>query len=137
MVTKESNQKGAFRALADPTRRDILVLLEKGALSVGEIAREFPVSRPAISKHLRILEQARLVSEVREGRRHVYQVDPGPLAEVSGWLELFEQAKGMPAKTKPAKSKPVAAKRARRAKPAAAPPQEEKVVAVEDDWKQW
>jgi DNA-binding transcriptional ArsR family regulator len=132
MVTKESNQKGAFRALADPTRRDILVLLEKGALSVGEIAREFPVSRPAISKHLRILEQARLVSEVREGRRHVYQVDPGPLAEVSGWLELFEQAKGMPAK-----SKPVAAKRARRAKPAAAPPQEEKVVAVEDDWKQW
>ena len=123
MVTKESNQNGAFRALADPTRRDILVLLEKGALSVGEIAREFPVSRP-------------LVSEVREGRRHVYQVDPGPLAEVGGWLELFEQAKGRPAKTKPAKSKPVAAKRARQAKPAAAPPKEEK-VAVEDDWKQW
>lgn len=132
MVTKKLNQNAAFRALADPTRRNILVLLEKGTLSVGEIAREFPVSRPAISKHLRILEQTGLVSEVRDGRRHVYRVDTGPLAEISGWLELLEPAKGIAAK-----SKPVAAKRVRRAKPAAEPPKAEHFVAVEDDWKQW
>ena len=137
MVTKESKQNGAFRALADPTRRHILVLLEKGTLSVGEIAQEFPVSRPAISKHLRILEQAGLVSEVREGRRHVYQGISRPLAEVTGWLGLFEPAKSRPVKSKAAKIRPTAAQRSRRAKPVAEPPKAEQVVAVEDDWKQW
>ena len=127
MVTKHSYQNDAFRALADPTRRDILVLLEKGVLSVGEIALEFPVSRPAISKHLRILEQARLVSEVREGRRHVYRVDPGPLAAVRSWLDLFQ----------PPDSKPLEEKRAPRVKRAAPTVKKEPVVALEDDWKQW
>lgn len=127
MVTIRFSQNGAFRALADPTRRDILVLLEKGALSVGEIALEFPVSRPAISKHLRILEQAGLVSEVREGRRHVYQVDAGPLTEVYGWLDHFQ----------PAKTAPVAKKKMRKAKPAAPPVRKAPPVAVEDGWKQW
>ena len=128
MVTNIVNPNGPFRALADPTRRDILVLLEKGALSVGEIALEFPMSRPAISKHLRILEQARLVSEVREGRRHVYQVDPGPLASVRAWLDLFGQAK----------KKPISEKKASKAVRRVAPPPKEKpVVVVEDDWKQW
>ena len=127
MVTIRSSQNGAFRALADPTRRDILVLLEKGALSVGEIALGFPVSRPAISKHLRILEQAGLVSEVREGRRHVYQVDEGPLKEVYGWLDHF----------RPAKAGPAAKKKTRKVKPAAPPVRKAPAVAVEDDWKQW
>jgi DNA-binding transcriptional ArsR family regulator len=127
MVTNNSNHQNPFRALADPTRRGILVLLGRGPLSVGEIALDFPVSRPAISKHLRILEQARLVSEVREGRRHVYQVDTGPLEEVRSWLELLQ----------PADSKPVKEKQVRRVKRAAPAPKKEPVVAVGDDWKQW
>ena len=127
MVTIESNHQDLFRALADPTRRSILVLLGSGPLSVGEIALEFPVSRPAISKHLRILEQARLVSEVREGRRHVYQVDPGPLAAVRSWLELFQ----------PTDSKPLEEKKTPRKERSTPRPKKEPVVVVEDDWKQW
>ena len=127
MVTYNSKHPDLFRALADPTRRSILVLLGSRALSVGEIAVEFPVSRPAISKHLRILEQARLVSEVREGRRHVYQVDPVPLGEVRSSLELFQ----------PPSSKPPEKKKAPRVKRTAPPPKIEPDVAVEDDWKQW
>ena len=127
MVTKESNHQDLFRALADPTRRSILVLLGSGPLSVGEIALEFPVSRPAISKHLRILEQARLVSEVREGRRHVYQVDPGPLAEVRSWLGPFQ----------PPDSRPLEEKKAPREKPSRPRTKKEPVVVVGDDWKQW
>ena len=127
MVTIKSNHHDPFRALADPTRRSILVLLDSGPLSVGEIALEFPVSRPAISKHLRILEHARLVSEVREGRRHVYQVDPGPLAEVRSWLGPFQ----------PPDSKPPEEKKAPRQKRSTPRPKKEAVVVVEDEWKQW
>ena len=79
----------AFGALADPTRRAVLDLLRAGRRPAGEIARVFPVSRPAISKHLRILRRAHLVEERREGRRRLYQLNPAPLKAVDSWLEQY------------------------------------------------
>jgi DNA-binding transcriptional ArsR family regulator len=79
----------AFNALADPTRRAVLDLLRKGSQPAGQIARAFPVSRPAISKHLRLLRRAHLVEERREGRNRVYQLSPGPLKAVDNWLEHY------------------------------------------------
>ena len=75
-----------FRALADPTRRAVLDMLRNGSRSAGEIARVFPVSRPAISKHLRCLRRAELLREHRRGRHRVYTVNPAPLKEVDLWL---------------------------------------------------
>ena len=79
----------AFGALADPTRRAVLDLLRAGRRPAGEIARAFPVSRPAISKHLRVLRRAHLVEERREGRHRLYQLDPTPLRAVDSWLEQY------------------------------------------------
>jgi DNA-binding transcriptional ArsR family regulator len=78
-----------FRAVGDATRRAILDRLRPGGLPVHEIAGEFDVSRPAISKHLRILRQARLVVERRDGRRRVYDLRPEPLVHVDRWLEGY------------------------------------------------
>lgn len=89
MVTGDSTSEGVFRAIADPTRRAILDRLREGGRAVGTIAREFPVSRPAISKHLRILREARLVVERREGRRRVYALNPRPLRHLDEWLEEY------------------------------------------------
>jgi DNA-binding transcriptional ArsR family regulator len=75
--------------LADPTRRAVLDLLRAGTRPAGEIARAFPVSRPAISKHLRILRRAHLVEERREGRHRLYQLNPEPLKAVDTWLEQY------------------------------------------------
>lgn len=79
----------AFSALADPTRRALLDLLRAGSQPAGQIAQEFPVSRPAISKHLRVLRRAELVREVRRGRHRFYQINPGPLKSVDEWLEHY------------------------------------------------
>lgn len=79
----------AFRALADPTRRAVLELLRQGSRSAGEIAERFPVSRPAVSKHLRLLRRACLVREHRRGRHRFYQIDPRPLQAVDRWLEQY------------------------------------------------
>lgn len=81
--------EAAFHALADPTRRAVLDLLRQGSQPAGQIASAFPVSRPAISKHLRLLRRAHLVSERREGRHRVYQLNPEPLRAVDGWLEHY------------------------------------------------
>src|SRR5438046_3601965 len=78
-----------FQALADPTRRAVLDLLRRGSQPAGQIARAFPVSRPAISKHLRLLRRAHLVQERREGRHRVYTLNPGPLKAVDSWLEQY------------------------------------------------
>src|SRR3954466_5684703 len=78
-----------FQALADPTRRAVLDLLRKGSRPAGQIASAFPVSRPAISKHLRLLRRAHLVDERREGRNRVYQLNPEPLKAVDSWLEQY------------------------------------------------
>jgi DNA-binding transcriptional ArsR family regulator len=79
----------AFAALADPTRRAMLELLRKRNLPAGEIARAFPVSRPAISRHLRLLRRARLVQERRDGRRRVYRLSPAPLRDIDSWLSRY------------------------------------------------
>src|SRR5450631_1068626 len=78
-----------FQALADPTRRAVLDLLRRGSQPAGQIASAFPISRPAISKHLRLLRRAHLVSERREGRHRVYQLNPEPLKAVDTWLEQY------------------------------------------------
>jgi DNA-binding transcriptional ArsR family regulator len=78
-----------FHALADPTRRAVLDLLRHGGQPAGRIAQEFPVSRPAISKHLRLLRRAHLVQERREGRNRFYQLNPEPLRSVDSWLEQY------------------------------------------------
>ena len=79
----------AFSALADPTRRALLELLRNGSQPAGAIAEHFPVSRPAISRHLRLLRRANLVRERRRGRHRVYQLNPGPLRAVDQWLEDY------------------------------------------------
>ena len=80
-----------FRALADPTRRAVLDLLRKGAQPAGQIAEAFPISRPAISKHLRLLRRAHLVIEQHRGRHRFYQLDPSPLKAVDSWLEDYRR----------------------------------------------
>jgi len=81
--------EAAFQALADPTRRAVLDLLRRGTQPAGEIASAFTVSRPAISKHLRLLRRAHLVREHREGRNRVYQLNPEPLRAVDSWIEQY------------------------------------------------
>ena len=75
-----------FSALADPTRRAVLDLLRQGSQPAGQIARAFPISRPAISKHLRLLRRARLVRERRQGRHRVYKLNARPLQAIDSWL---------------------------------------------------
>jgi DNA-binding transcriptional ArsR family regulator len=78
-----------FRAIADPTRRAILDRLRAGPANAGALAADFRQSRPAISKHLRVLRQARLVTDTRIGRERMYVVDPLPLQSVAGWIEGY------------------------------------------------
>lgn len=81
--------EATFQALADPTRRAVLDLLRRGSQPAGQIASAFPVSRPAISKHLRLLRRAHLVREQRQGRHRVYQLNPEPLRAVDSWIEQY------------------------------------------------
>jgi|SRR5215472_3098426 len=81
--------EAVFHALADPTRRAVLELLRSGSLPAGQIARSFPISRPAISKHLRLLRRANLVREHRSGRHRLYHINPQPLKAVDLWLEQY------------------------------------------------
>lgn len=81
--------EATFNALADPTRRAVLDLLRKGRQAAGQIAQAFPISRPAISKHLRLLRRAHLVNEHREGRNRFYHLNPEPLRAVDSWLEQY------------------------------------------------
>lgn len=78
-----------YRAIADPTRRMILDGLMSGPQTVNEIAGRFPVSRPAISRHLRLLRRARLVRERRAGRKRIYQLCPQPLQHVDEWISTY------------------------------------------------
>jgi DNA-binding transcriptional ArsR family regulator len=75
-----------FAALADPTRRAILARLASGEASVTELARPFAMSQPAISKHLKVLERAGLISRSRQAQRRLSRLDARPLAEATGWL---------------------------------------------------
>jgi DNA-binding transcriptional ArsR family regulator len=78
-----------FRAIADPTRRALLDRLRGGPAPVKALAAEFSQSRPAISKHLKVLRQAQLVKERSVGRERLYEVDPMPLQRVAGWVEGY------------------------------------------------
>lgn len=78
-----------YRAIADPTRRAILDRLRAGPAKAGALAADFRQSRPAISKHLRVLREARLVMDTAVGRERVYTVDAVPLQSVAGWLEGY------------------------------------------------
>ncbi len=79
-------------ALGDPTRRAIFEQLSQGPRAVGEIAEELPVSRPAVSQHLRVLKDAGLVLERREGTRRIYRLDPKGLAGVRDYFDRFWDA---------------------------------------------
>ena len=78
-----------MNALGDPTRRLIFERLRGGPLAVGELAAELPVSRPAVSQHLRVLKDARLVMDRPAGTRRIYEVDPDGLAALRGYLDHF------------------------------------------------
>lgn len=78
-----------FRALADPTRREIFESLRSGPRAVGELAAGLPVSRPAVSQHLKVLKEAGLVRERRQGTRGFYSIDPHGLGPLRTYLESF------------------------------------------------
>jgi DNA-binding transcriptional ArsR family regulator len=87
----QSRLDATFAALADPTRRAILARLALGELSVAELAEPFEMSQPAISKHLRVLEEAGLVSAGRDAQRRPRRLEAQPLAEVTEWLERYRE----------------------------------------------
>jgi DNA-binding transcriptional ArsR family regulator len=80
-----------FAALADPTRRAIIARLASGEASVNELAAPFDMSQPAISKHLKVLERAGLISRGREAQRRPRKLEPKPLAEATAWLEKYRR----------------------------------------------
>ncbi len=80
---------GSLDALGDPTRRHIFESLRAGPRSVGQLADGLPVSRPAVSQHLRVLKEAGLVSDRKEGTRRVYRVEPGGLAGLRDYFDGF------------------------------------------------
>jgi|SRR5580704_3729983 DNA-binding transcriptional ArsR family regulator len=92
MVMQQTQQLDAtFAALADPTRRAILARLAKGDASVNELAEPFDMSQPAISKHLRVLERAGLISRSRDAQRRPCRLEAKPLERASEWLEGYRQ----------------------------------------------
>jgi DNA-binding transcriptional ArsR family regulator len=81
--------ESALLALADPTRRQVFEQLRAGPRAVGEIAADMPVSRPAVSQHLKVLKEAGLVVDQAEGTRRVYYIDPNGLGALRSWLDQF------------------------------------------------
>jgi DNA-binding transcriptional ArsR family regulator len=86
IVSKIANDP--FKALAHPLRRDIVERLSGGTATVGEVTRDFGVSKPTISRHLRLLEEAGVVTRVIDGRTHRLALKPETLAETSDWIEI-------------------------------------------------
>ena len=88
-MTSSSRLDATFAALADPTRRAIIARLASGEASVMELARPFALSQPAISKHLKVLEQAGLISRTRDGQRRPCRIEARRLEEANAWLERY------------------------------------------------
>lgn len=88
-MPKERAATDVYRAVADPTRRAILDRLRAGPAPVNDLAADFQQTRPAISKHLRVLRGAQLVSEQKVGRERFYRLEPAALQRVAGWLEGY------------------------------------------------
>jgi len=82
-----ANHSAAFIALSEPMRQAIVERLSARAMAVGELARELPISRPAVSQHLKVLKDAALVRDRAEGTRRVYSVDPAGLGQIRMWLD--------------------------------------------------
>lgn len=76
-------------AIADPVRREILAMLREASMSAGQIADRFAISRPAVSRHLRVLRESGLVRDELTGRQRIYRLDPAPLGRLAGWLAPF------------------------------------------------
>ncbi|HYN94940.1 MAG TPA: metalloregulator ArsR/SmtB family transcription factor [Pilimelia sp.] len=81
-------------AIADPIRREVLLMLRDEPLTAGQIADRFPISRPAVSRHLRVLREAGLVRDTADGRRRVYTLVTAPLDELAGWLGRLARPAG-------------------------------------------
>ena len=103
-------------AIADPVRREILLMLRDAPLSAGQIADRFAISRPAVSRHLRVLREAGLVRDTADGRHRVYELVTAPLDELAGWLTALTapavsstRSPAVPAPTVPAPTGPDAA----------------------------
>ena len=87
-----ANATHAIAALADPTRRAIFERLRRGPQPVAALARGLPVSRPAVSQHLKVLKDAGLVTDRADGARRIYRVDPAGLGAIRAWLDQFWDA---------------------------------------------
>lgn len=124
MVPEEERVDAGLKALSDTTRRGILTLLSDRQLSVLEIAEKFPMSRPAISKHLRILKEAGLVLETPAGRQRLYALEPAPLELLQSWLAAFNGHR-KPARSSRVESRPRRASSPRRPLP------------LQNDWRVW
>ena len=90
-MTLSARLDATFSALADPTRRAILTRLATGEASVNDLAKPFAMSQPAISKHLKVLERAGLISRGRDAQRRPARLEAAPLAEANAWLENYRQ----------------------------------------------
>jgi len=90
-MTRSDRLNATFTALADPTRRAILARLATGEASVMDLVKPFDMSQPAISKHLKVLERAGLISRGRDAQRRPSRIEAKPLAEASGWLEDYRR----------------------------------------------
>ena len=88
---KDDSLNTAFAALADPTRRAILARLAEGEAQVTELAEPFGMSLPAVSKHLKVLEKAKLITRHIDGRIHRFHVNPEPLQQARSWIEHYQQ----------------------------------------------
>lgn len=84
-------RRDIFQGIADPTRREIILLLSKNDLTINKVAENYNISRPAVSKHIKILEQCGLVQIKQQGRKRYCSINPAPLKEVYQWLEHFDQ----------------------------------------------
>lgn len=90
-MARAQSHSDVFSAVADPTRRAILDRLRRGPAAVNDLASGFRVSRPAISKHLRVLRSARLVREKKEGRQRIYQLEAARIHDVAKWAEEYRK----------------------------------------------
>jgi DNA-binding transcriptional ArsR family regulator len=90
-MTSSQQLDATFIALADPTRRAILARLMNGEASVNQLAEPFSISQPAVSKHLKILERAGLVSRSRDATRRPVKIEAGPMREAADWIENYRK----------------------------------------------
>ncbi len=91
MVMNDVSLNNVFSALSDPTRRGMLAQLALGETNVGSLAEKYDISQPAISKHLRVLERAGLITRTKLGRENIVRVDPRPIDDVTTWIGRYAQ----------------------------------------------